>query len=66
MPNKKGALGLHSAAAAGFNEVVKMLIARGTNVDIRTKVSTVSVETKAKVQKAECFGKLGIWKIFSF
>ncbi|PIO59153.1 ankyrin repeat protein, partial [Teladorsagia circumcincta] len=37
MPNKKGALGLHSAAAAGFNEVVKMLIARGTNVDIRTK-----------------------------
>lgn len=39
MPNKRGALGLHSAAAAGFNEVAKMLIARGTNVDIRTKVT---------------------------
>ncbi|VDO10919.1 unnamed protein product, partial [Haemonchus placei] len=43
MPNKKGALGLHSAAAAGFNEVVKMLIARGTNVDIRTKSGKASV-----------------------
>lgn len=45
MPNKKGALGLHSAAAAGFNEVVKMLIARGTNVDIRTRVSQVFFPT---------------------
>uniref|UniRef100_A0A915DP22 Uncharacterized protein n=1 Tax=Ditylenchus dipsaci TaxID=166011 RepID=A0A915DP22_9BILA len=37
MPNKKGALGLHSAAAAGYNDVVKMLISRGTKVDIPTK-----------------------------
>ncbi|VDK85211.1 unnamed protein product [Onchocerca ochengi] len=38
MPNRRGALGLHSAAAAGFEDVVQMLIARGTNVDIKTRV----------------------------
>lgn len=38
MPNKRGALGLHAAAARGHNEVVKMLISRGTKVDNATKV----------------------------
>jgi ankyrin repeat protein len=38
MPNKSGAIGLHAAAACGHNEVVKMLIGRGTKVDILTKV----------------------------
>ncbi|CAK5065941.1 unnamed protein product [Meloidogyne enterolobii] len=35
MPNKNGALGLHAAAAAGYNDV--MLLARGTRVDIATR-----------------------------
>lgn len=37
MPNKNGALGLHAAASAGYNDVVKMLLARGTRVDIATR-----------------------------
>ncbi|VDP35611.1 unnamed protein product [Heligmosomoides polygyrus] len=52
MPNKKGALGLHSAAAAGFNEVVKMLIARGTNVDIRTKDNYTALHVAVQSGKA--------------
>ncbi|KJH52965.1 ankyrin repeat protein [Dictyocaulus viviparus] len=52
MPNKKGALGLHSAAAAGFNEVVKMLIARGTNVDIRTRDNYTALHVAVQSGKA--------------
>ena len=52
MPNKKGALGLHAAAAAGFNEVVKMLIARGTSVDIRTKDNYTALHVAVQSGKA--------------
>lgn len=34
----EGALGLHAAAAAGFDDVVRMLISKGTHVDTMTKV----------------------------
>lgn len=52
MPNKKGALGLHSAAAAGFNDVVKMLIARGTNVDVRTRDNYTALHVAVQSGKA--------------
>lgn len=38
MPNKHGALALHAAAKSGHNKLVKMLILKGTKVNISTKV----------------------------
>ena len=46
MPNKQGALGLHSAAAMGHVPMVKTLLSKGTNVDIRTKVKLLNVGHK--------------------
>ncbi|EJW72464.1 ankyrin [Wuchereria bancrofti] len=52
MPNRRGALGLHSAAAAGFTDVVQLLIARGTNVDIKTRDNYTALHVAVQAGKA--------------
>jgi ankyrin repeat protein len=43
MPNKAGALGLHCAAQMGHVGVLTNLLAKGTFVDVKTKVITTTV-----------------------
>ncbi|VDN17895.1 unnamed protein product [Gongylonema pulchrum] len=50
--NIPGALSLHCAAAAGFNDVVRMLISKGTNVDIRTRDNYTALHVAVQAGKA--------------
>ncbi|VDD86933.1 unnamed protein product [Enterobius vermicularis] len=48
----EGALGLHAAAAAGFDDVVRMLISKGTHVDTMTKDNYTALHVAVQAAKS--------------